>query len=163
MVVNRTNYRSLKAFMEFFNGLGVSEFRFNVMRPEGRAMSNFSELGIRYSGLAPEIIDSIEYAKKRGIGLTVDCLPKCIADTSEIPDEFMGEPKDYFDRIVSFSNSKKKAFSWKEKIKNELKTKPKSCKKCVFDDSCDGVWRGYIERFGSGEFKPVRNVQSGDL
>ena len=39
---------------------------------------------------------------------------------------------------------------------NADRTKLPGCSQCIHDSGCSGVWRQYVERYGGGEFVPVR-------
>ena len=41
-------------------------------------------------------------------------------------------------------------------LPNELKIKPEKCKECSYFNTCDGVWKAYLEQFGDEEIKPIK-------
>ena len=160
IVINRMNYRTLPDTIMFFNSMGFQEFRLNFMRPEGRAFSNFDRLSVRYSDCLPFIRKATELTKTGEIGITLEGFPFCILNGMESPERFVGELKDYLNMVVSFNDSKKRSitkdtFLWKKRRTEELKAKGRDCWKCRYYSICEGVWKGYAENMGFGEFKPV--------
>lgn len=160
IVINKLNHKTLLETLVFFKRLGITEFRLNYMRPEGRAFSNFDKLGVRYSECVPTIKQILDYTRTMGFGATIEGFPPCVLSNINKPERFLGELKDYLNLVVSFNVSSKQkiskdTFSWKKRRVEELKVKGDDCKKCKFNDICEGVWKGYVEKVGFDEFKPV--------
>jgi len=159
IVINRLNYRTLPDSISFFRGMGFSEFRLNSMRPEGRAFSNFDQLGVRYSDCMPVINTILKSAKREGFGATLEGFPFCVLGDAESPERFTGELRDHLNLVVCFNDSGKKSkdtFLWKKRRKEELKVKGPDCRKCRYDPICEGIWKGYVEKVGFDEFKSIR-------
>ena len=48
-------------------------------------------------------------------------------------------------------------------VKQSQKTKPDTCRACVFDDRCTGVFDAYAQRFGTDELQPVTPARLAEL
>jgi hypothetical protein len=48
-------------------------------------------------------------------------------------------------------------------VKQSQKTKPDTCRACVFDDRCTGVFDAYADRFGTGELQPITEARLAEI
>jgi MoaA/NifB/PqqE/SkfB family radical SAM enzyme len=59
--------------------------------------------------------------------------------------------------VVHYDEAEGRArFSWQDRKRNDLKGHPSACARCGLAGVCEGVWKGYLEIWGDGEFQPVR-------
>ncbi len=45
------------------------------------------------------------------------------------------------------------------KMKEKQSVYTSRCSKCILYEKCKGFDRNYIERFGEGEFKPIKKIK----
>ncbi len=46
-------------------------------------------------------------------------------------------------------------FNWQDRKKHDLKGQPDCCKVCDFEPVCEGVWKGYLEIYGTEDFRAL--------
>jgi MoaA/NifB/PqqE/SkfB family radical SAM enzyme len=155
-VVNKLNYVYLPQMIAFFNRyFGLNDFRLNFIWPAGKALNNFESLVPRYSEVMEYLIMCVELARKLNINLSFEAVPYCLLRKVKHSEEFMGEMKDGT-RKARFGIGTRDNFFIEERRKNQLKTKSRDCKFCKYDLLCEGVWKKYVEYFGSAELQPLR-------
>ena len=167
IVINKLNYDTVTETIKFFRSLGFTDFRLNFMRPEGRALSNFDEIGVSFSECMPAIKRILDLSRIEGFDASLEGFPLCVLKGIDSPEQFAGEMRDQANKIVYFNKTgndgkgpgrpelRKDVFSWDKRRKQELKVKGKECSLCRYDAACEGVWKGYVDRIGFGEFKPI--------
>ncbi len=159
IVVTKKNYSELPTTIMFFRKMGFSEFRFNFMRPEGRALSNMDDLFVSYTEFQPVLSKIIRMRLALGVGISLEGVPFCVAMRSGA-EHFVGEIHDHINMVVSFNDldesgkSIKETFLWKER-RAESKVKAPLCRKCIYFDKCEGIYKEYSERAGFKELEPV--------
>ena len=55
-------------------------------------------------------------------------------------------------KIANYTNSRR-----------SHKVKADSCKSCIYDYYCDGVWKGYADKFTVNELIPIINKRKEDI
>ena len=165
LVVNKLNYQELDKFLLFFSRLGIKDFRFNYMWPEGNVLAN-KKLIVKYGELADSLKKINKLADKLKIDLVWEGIPPCTFPDFADNVKFSGELRDYPTTVLSLTdydgsdNSDaqilRREFDWQQRKENYLKIKNKFCSECKFTKLCEGVWRTYIDLFGWSEFKPVK-------
>ena len=54
---------------------------------------------------------------------------------------------------VQFDKAEERArFNWQDRKKHDLKGQPDACRVCDFEPVCEGVWKGYLEIYGTEDF-----------
>jgi len=154
-VINRENYQNILKSLQFFNGLGFSDFRFNFMWPEGNAASYYPELIIDYAEFQPYILKIINLSQRLKVHLVFEGIPLCVFPFPGQNKKYIGELLDVNTDVINYEKDGKQSFNWQERKKNELKAKNDICQECFYNDLCEGVWLKYIEFFGWDEFKPI--------
>ena len=110
----------------------------STVAPNGRAGAR-PDLIPRMDALGPALARAIDAARVAGIEIRVPevCgVPMCVAPAHARDFQAWWRPVP----VTSLA---------------EDRTKPPACGRCIFDNRCIGVWRGYAERFGTDEFRPV--------
>ena len=75
-----------------------------------------------------------------------------------VPESWTEHPKN---SVVQFDASTERArFNWQDRKRFDLKGHPAGCAACELAQVCEGVWKGYLEIWGDGEFKPVRIAET---
>jgi len=155
MVVNTLNFKKLEESISFFRELGVTHFRLNSMMPD----SGNAKLNIDLLPRFQDIAKVIERIDRKGINLTVGDFPPCVfsLDESDVY-ELIGEcSQDRITQNISYNTNRadieRSEFVWKER-KSDMKSKPDSCVSCRLGNVCEGIWKGYLRRYGENEFRP---------
>lgn len=150
-VINKKNYRFYPQFIRFFAQKGIGSFCFIYPLYTGKMAKNRKEIGVMTKEVAPyikkslKLIDDLELDK--GIVFNI---PPCLL-------------KGQVNKMVEFSSFNTKVAapdSITESVdymRSKSKKKFKRCGKCVFFQSCEGVWLDYLEFFGEKEFQPIRD------
>ena len=157
-VINKYNYRDLAGFLVFYKkNFGLRDFRFNFIRPAGRAFKNFDFLVPRYSQIREYLLETINTARRLKLNLTLGGIPFCFLSQIDNFQEFVGEFKDG-SRQAIFGSNNREEFSIEQRRRGDLKAKHKSCQKCIFNSTCEGPWANYVKVNKFCEFKPVLDI-----
>jgi MoaA/NifB/PqqE/SkfB family radical SAM enzyme len=174
IVLNGWNYRYLLEMMKFFFvDMELEDLRANFVRPEGYAEDN-ADLVPTYTQVVPYLIRAMA-ANERTYKkvFTFGGVPMCVLPERLLADEtllaqYMGDV--YRDLStdcsirggetartdgVSRVEGGRARFNWQDRKRVDLKFQPASCKKCAFTSVCEGVWRGYLDIYETGEFAPL--------
>ncbi|MCX6743845.1 MAG: radical SAM protein [Candidatus Parcubacteria bacterium] len=151
LVINKGNYLEIPKTLEYFNHLGIKDFRLNFMWIRGRAKES-KELYLKYQELMPVVDKIIDSARLNYYNIDFDGIPPCLFNQNNL--KYIGELKDFSTDVVAYNNPQRlrQSFNWQSLKKNILKTKNVKCKKCIYTDNCDGVWKDYIKIFGWSDF-----------
>jgi MoaA/NifB/PqqE/SkfB family radical SAM enzyme len=164
IVINKINLSMLAASVRYFSKKGINDFRLNFIQPVGRADKAFNELVPRYRDVFAELKKIIVYTEKKKINVSFSDIPFCILTPLARYIAYIGDLKDYINLVlplgettVDKSNKRidKRMFSWKKRRKNILKTKPALCKKCHYNNVCEGLWLSYKKNYGISEIKII--------
>ena len=154
LVINKLNYKFLSQILIFyFKNFGIKDFRFNFIRPEGRAFVNFKLLVPTYTEILPYLKKSILLSKKLNLDISLEGIPFCLLKEIKNFKDFVGESKDSKNIIEGEKN--RQEFQYDEFRKDRLRTKTPKCGKCIYNSSCEGPWTNYAEIYGFKEFKPI--------
>jgi MoaA/NifB/PqqE/SkfB family radical SAM enzyme len=158
LVANKLNYKFFSQTMFFyFKNFGIKDFRFNFIRPEGRAFNNFKILVPTYSEVLPYLKESVLLSKKLNVNLSAEGIPFCILKGIKNFNNFIGEFKDGEGEIKEGEDNRKQ-FKFAKLRKEKLRSKMKSCKNCIYDSLCEGPWKNYVKIYGFKEFKPIKSA-----
>ncbi|MDD5067508.1 MAG: radical SAM protein [bacterium] len=156
LVINKLNYKSLPRIILFYlRNFGVRDFRFNFIRPEGRAFAHFKILVPAYREVLPYVKRSVLLSEKLRLNLSVEGIPYCILRNMRNFQEYIGELKDGAGTIKE-GIDRRKEFNIADLRKAELRVKPETCRECIYDLYCEGPWKDYTQINGFREFKPIR-------
>ena len=157
LVINKLNYRFLPQILTFyFRNFGIKDFRFNFIRPEGRAFVNFKLLVPTYTEVLPCLEKSIRLSKKLNLDISLEGIPFCLLKGIKKFKDFVGEFRDGTGEIRSGTNLRRQ-FKIAEQRKQNLRIKNKNCKNCLYDSLCEGPWKNYAKIYGFKEFKPMES------
>jgi MoaA/NifB/PqqE/SkfB family radical SAM enzyme len=149
-VITKPNYRHLAQIAQLLVELGVSQFQFAFVHPMGQAKDNFDSVVPRMSMVAPFAKKGLDIGLDAGLQVMTEAIPFCL----------LGKYKDYAAENIIPSTQiydlSGEAMDF-DKVRLKLaKAKGPQCGKCRFFKCCEGVWCEYPEKFGWGEFSPVR-------
>ncbi len=159
-VLHKKNLPHLDHFVDFFQKLGVSDIRFNFIRPEHQAQGNRDWVP-SFKETTPRVLELIVQSEsKQGLHLTFADFPLCrmpweVMANPVLRKRYVGEMRDLVTDVTLFKpegSGGTKRFNWKQQRIAYLKAKPPICNSCSLNDVCEGVWKGYLDIYGSDEF-----------
>jgi len=154
-VINNYNYRYLAQIISFYKEkFGLANFRFNFIRPAGRALKNFRLLVPKYTDTREYMLRAINLSRALKANITFEAVPFCLLAGVRGGAEFIGELKDGI-REARFGDFKREEFFIEQRRKDDLKIKRRSCRRCTFDICCEGPWKNYVKVHSFQEFKPI--------
>jgi cyclic pyranopterin phosphate synthase len=148
-VINKKNYRFYPQFVRFFARKGVGSFCFIYPLYTGRMAENWNETGVSIKLAAPyinrslKLIDDLELDKGLVFNIPFCCLEEQANKMVELSS---------FNTKVSSPSSVIESVDY-ERLKS--KKKLERCEKCIYFQSCEGIWLDYLKIFGDGEFQPI--------
>lgn len=156
-VINSRNYRFLKEIMLFYHSMGFTDFRFNFIRPEGRAYANGQSIVPAYSSVMRYIREAVELSRRLKVFLFFEGVPFCLFHRAGIGNfrEHIGEFLDGDKEISIRESNRRVQFVMRQRRKDQLKQKVKACGSCLYGNACEGPWKKYIGLYGPGEFCAV--------
>ncbi|MCD6230257.1 MAG: radical SAM protein [Candidatus Diapherotrites archaeon] len=150
IVVNSVNYRILPEFVEFidkeFSG-SIGRIVFSFVQPYGSPQKN-KWIVPKISEVERYLDQAAEKCEKKGIGFS---------------NPFCGVPLCYFykylkncDEYKILSSDPKSPLHSSVVSVMRNKVKSPSCKLCVEDAHCLGVWKSYADIYGTDELRPIQ-------
>ncbi|HEY3498814.1 MAG TPA: radical SAM protein [Polyangiaceae bacterium] len=140
-VISSLNYRYLEPFVEFvareFGGRVSVSFAF--VTPQFRALENL-ELVPRLSWVMPYLARALYRALELGVTFVV-------GSRQGIPPCFLREFVAWSDVFLLAAEATVEDSYQKEKAP--------ACASCRYSDSCTGLWKPYVKRYGFDEIAPV--------
>jgi MoaA/NifB/PqqE/SkfB family radical SAM enzyme len=150
----RQNCDSVDRFAELLVPLAVAQVHVDVLNPYDTGRLTEEELAAimpRYGDLVGPLTRMVR-AFPDGFEVSIGGLPFCVAP--ELAPWIHHDHHPMWTVTASESgepNLKPPRFL----ARTSHKVKPPSCRTCLFDPHCTGVFRAYADRFGYGELEPV--------
>ncbi len=176
--IHGKNLSELVELSSFFSRLGVTEIRFNLIRPEHLVVSDKSWIP-RLAVVTKAIARTMRWSLGTGrIDLSFSDIPLCVypRDVLLVPSvlrRFMGELRDLDTTVVVHRGDRRDLFAWLQRRRDKLKSQTDRCSGCALADLCEGPWVRYLDLYGDGDLRPfseqsaalVRNalVSDGDV
>ena len=154
--VVETNYASLPSFAALLLPFGVRQLHVDMLNPYDTGTMTDDEVRAiqpRYSDLATPLTRMVG-GFPDGYDVNIGNLPYCVAPHLAPWIHHGGQPTwtvtadDFGDRSLQRECNK-------YLVKGSRKIKPSSCRSCVLDDRCDGVFEAYARWYGTSELEPV--------
>lgn len=179
VVLNGWNYRHLLAMMRFFyDDIGLDDLRVNFVRPDGYAEDN-ADLVPTYTAVVPILIRAIALNEKhyRKVftfgGIPFCTLPDALLRDTELLSRYAGDiyrdlstdcsirSDSTDDDGVARHEAGRSRFNWQDRKRFDLKYHMPACRTCALTDTCEAVWRGYLDIYGEEEFAPMSQTELG--
>lgn len=154
-VINKKNYQEILISLQYFVKLGINDFRFNYMWPEGNASKYYEELLIPYNMFAPYLNKIINLSKRLKVNIVFEGIPLCIFPKPAEQKKYLGELKDISTDVITYEENAIQKFNWQKRKIDSLKTKFDFCQQCKNNFFCEGVWQKYVDFYGPDEFKAL--------
>ena len=166
--IHKLNYKQLIDFCVFFRQIGITDFRFNFIRPENRAEYDKNIIPT-LTEIKEYIYRLIEWNEKEGnLSIAFGDIPFCLLPEELLSDikllkRYIGEFRDFDTFVTTFKSRTDEdfidRFSWRERKSNYLKQKSPVCNRCILDPVCEGLFKSYINLYGIGEIKrPIKSL-----
>jgi MoaA/NifB/PqqE/SkfB family radical SAM enzyme len=154
MCVVGSNFESIEHFPHLLGEHEVSQLHLDMVRPSDagqRTEDEFRDMLVRYTDMVPALT-KLAAGVAPGFDLNVGNLPYCVAPELAGWIHHDGETT----YTVAVDGDNKLSRPWdKYFVKRQDKSKPDSCRACVFDKRCNGIFEKYRELHGYSEFVPV--------
>jgi len=154
MCVVQSNFASVDRFPELLLPLGASQLHLDMIRPLDAGQRTEEELAAmipRYSDLVAPL-SRMARGFPEGFDVNIGNLPYCVAPELSPIIHHDGEKT----MTIAVDGEKKLSKPWdKYLVKRRDKSKPDTCRTCVFDSRCNGIFDKYREIHGTSEFVPV--------
>jgi MoaA/NifB/PqqE/SkfB family radical SAM enzyme len=149
-VIHKLDFKRLPKRAELAVDLGVQQFQLAFIHCAGNAMKNIDLLLPRKSEVKPFVHRALDIAIDAGVRTMVEAYPYCFMEGYEkyCSELYMpsSEIRDAEGVIEDFGKSRVESG----------KAKGPDCPNCRFFAVCEGPWKEYPEKFGWGEFRPVK-------
>lgn len=151
-VITRSNFRHLPELARLLVELGVDQFQLAFVHPVGSAGEgmNFASVVPRFSLLEPYLHRALDVGIQAGVRVMTEAVPYCFMEGYQ---EYVGERIMPETRVVDAEGVIE---DYRDYRLSEGKAKGPDCKSCRFDSECEGPWREYSDRYGWGEFLPLK-------
>jgi len=151
-VVVKPNYRNIPEIARLLVKLNVDQFQFAFVHPMGNAWKNFENIVPLMSLAAPYIHKGLQIGIDAGKKVMAEAMPYCFMRGYE---DYVAE-KEIPETVIRGKKSQNTdSFTLQRKMYGKVKFA--QCRKCAYNNICEGVWKEYPKKFGSKEFVPVEN------
>ncbi len=154
MCVVRSNFESVDEFPELVRRYGAVQLHLDMVRPMDagtRSDAEFREMIPRYTDLVDPLTRMID-GFDDDFNVNIGNLPYCVAPHLARWIHHDGEQTD----TIAIDGETRLSRPWdKYFVKRRDKLKPDSCRQCVFDDRCSGIFDKYRELYGASELVPI--------
>ena len=153
-VVTRVNVDHLKGVVDLVATLPDVRLNLSMTEPKGGAEHLFNQVIPNLSYAAERVADALRHARDIGIGERVGHggFPLCLLPGFE---QAYGDLKTHgFATMTEV---------WEDDffpVDDRNKVHPPACQSCALRGPCPGLYRGYEERHGSDELRPMTGVRS---
>ena len=175
-VLTKRNLPHLLEIYRYLRGKGVQQVVFNVMQANGRADTFFERIFPTYTETAERFAAFVRATgEDRPPAFLVD-IPLCT--TEAVPDFNRGYVERYrhFDlesevTLPGLADADRRAkgagrgllLVTRSDLDQAERLKRAECAECRYGAQCEGVWRGYLDRNGWQEMRPVSRDESASV
>ena len=154
MCVVRSNYESVAHFPELLLPFGVEQLHLDMMRPLDAGERSEEEMRAmmpRYSDMVPAL-ERMVAGFPEGFDVNIGNLPYCIAPHLSRFIHHDGEET----HTIAIDGENELSRPWdKYEVKRRDKLKIASCRDCVFEARCSGIFETYRDFYGTSELVPI--------
>jgi MoaA/NifB/PqqE/SkfB family radical SAM enzyme len=154
MCVVRSNYESVADFPELILPYGARQLHLDMIRPLDAGIRTEQELRDMipyYSDMVPHL-EKMVAGFPEGFDVNIGNLPFCIAPKLAPWIHHDGETT----FTVAIDDKDQVSTAWnKYEVKKRDKVKRDSCRHCVFDSQCSGIYDTYRSFYGMDELQPI--------
>lgn len=162
MCVVSSNFESVADFPALLLPHGVVQLHLDMIRPLDAGERTVEEMRAmlpRYSELVP-YLERMVAGFPEGFDVNIGNLPYCVAPRLAPWIHHDGEKT----LTIAIDHRDTLSNPWdKYEVKRRDKLKRESCRECVFDPQCSGIFETYREFYGMDELRPVLASQLPEL
>ncbi len=154
MCVVQSNYASVADFPALLLPYGASQLHLDMVRPLDagvRTEAEFREMIPHYPSMVPHLERMIS-GFPEGFDVNIGNFPYCLAP--QLARWIHHDGQQTMTITIDDKDAVSKPFD-KYVTKRRDKLKKESCRSCVFDDQCSGVFEMYRDFYGMAELEPV--------
>ena len=156
VVISRLNFRDLPEIVKLAKSFGIRQVDIAFPHGMGNALKYWFKIVPRYTEIEDFVIEAAKFRKENGVKVTYEAIPFCFLTGYENCVSELHYLRMYLEGKTSLLRQVgDPEMDW-QKDRILIKSKAKQCKDCKFFNICEGVWREYIELYGSDEFKPIK-------
>ncbi|HII72546.1 TPA: radical SAM protein [Candidatus Woesearchaeota archaeon] len=147
-VLSKDNIGYAEEIAKHHARLGAEHLQFGWVTPKGRALKNFESVVPKFDESIHHLLKAIDWLDENHKGtLNILGIPQCILGKRSFfkAEEYEGQ--------VILKNGEAKEINRDGALQN--KTKPEKCRKCVYDQRCEGLFAEYVKRHGTEEIRPA--------
>ncbi|MBI5499285.1 MAG: radical SAM protein [Deltaproteobacteria bacterium] len=166
--IHGLNWNRLTEMARFFRARGISDMRFNFLRPEHQAAGN-RELVPRLPDAVREALRLIvENHRHLRMTITFGDIPVCLWPPSFLANaafarRYIGEFRDLDTDVSEFRDAVvPHRFNWRRTRSTTLKARLPVCEACAAARICEGPWTKYVAIWGADEFRAVGGVKGAE-
>ena len=147
-VIVKTNYKNAEDIARLLINLKVDQYQLAFVHPMGNAWKNFEIIVPNISEASCYIHKGLQLGINKGIKVMAEAMPYCQMKGYE---DYIAEKIIPETEIRGNKNQETNDFT--NQRKNLGKSKFLECKKCKWENVCEGPWKEYSEKYGDKEFK----------
>ncbi len=156
VVISRLNFKDLPEIVKLAKSFGVKQVDIAFPHGMGNALKYWKDIVPHYIEIKDFVRTAAKFGNENGIKVTYEAIPFCFLQGYENTVSELHYLKQYLEGKTSLLRQiGDPEMDW-QKDRILIKSKAKQCKDCRYFNICEGVWREYIELYGSSEFKPVK-------
>lgn len=156
IMLTRLNYKHLLYTVKFISNMDIDTVHFVFLTPWGSSYSYFEAIMPHYYEVRHFLTDALIWlAANSKLPVIIEGFPFCVVEP-KFRDFLFEKPVKDKSRMFGIYPGKSAVHTYhiyKERLKQ--KKKFSQCGRCVFDKICEGVYKRYAEKRGSGEFIPI--------
>jgi MoaA/NifB/PqqE/SkfB family radical SAM enzyme len=149
-VISQQTYSTLRQTVELLIDLGVDIIDLSAMCPGGLASVHWQDLKISYEEVFPYLEEAIATCREAGREVVLEGFPFCAV-------------RPYEELCVEYPDTRKERMlfhghlieDYDTCLNTTSKVRIPACTGCSVQSVCGGVYRGYINSYGQGEFAAI--------
>ncbi len=148
-VVVRDNLHALSDLVALLYRLGVRHAQLAMVHPLGTAGQDIQGVVPRLDEASAPVAAAVKRGRAMGMTVVVEAMPPCLLH--DVPDAAVEEMipfTEIFDGDVHLDD-------YATYRRGEGKRKSPRCTACVYDATCEGPWREYIDHYGDDDLQPI--------
>lgn len=153
IILTKVNYKHLLDTVKLMVELGMTDIRITFPDPYGNAEMNFDNVVPTYSEITPFVNKTLSWLKnKNDIHVDIKSFPYCCID----PKFRYLVAEGITTAVITLNDENVPFYITKIERVFNMAQQLDCCDGCKYHNRCEGVWKNYVAKYGSKEFKPVK-------
>ncbi|NOU18127.1 MAG: radical SAM protein [Bacteroidales bacterium] len=154
-VLVKDNYKRVTQIVDFLYDLNVKKFNISSLNPYWlwleKQQELFDQLVPSYQELSPHLCEMLDKYATKDVKITLEGFPYCLFPGYDDYNLYS-----YTREITLLSDFEKSIIDYENFLnENGIRLKRQECQKCIKNNQCRGVWKGYLKNKGWAEFQPI--------